>query len=241
MSNLPVYAHRGAPNRAVENSMKAFKRAIMLGIDGLEIDLQLSADGVAFVSHDIDFFRLAGNSRRITDMHSEEILQLKLGSPVYRKFWYSRVMTFDQFLQLVAPSGMKLNVELKESFLGKIEKIIEVVEKTKGIADVHFSSFEFSILQTIHTMGLNAKTAFIGKKNTDWDYIFSIRKWDAIHLNKKFYDSELMHKIWSEGFPMRFYNVKGNEKYIVHPHESVIGWISDYPEKVIQRQKRNLT
>ncbi|GGA30615.1 glycerophosphodiester phosphodiesterase [Psychrobacillus lasiicapitis] len=241
MSKIPVYAHRGAPNRAVENSLKAFRRVLMLGVDGIEIDLQLSADGVAFVTHDIDFFRLAGNSRRITDMTAEEILQLKLGSPLYRKFWYSRVMTCDQFIQLVANTGIKLNIELKESFLGKIEKIVEVVEKTRGIEDVHFSSFEFSILQAIHALGLNVKTAFIGKKNSDWDYILSIKKWDAIHLNKRYYDSELMHRIWNAGFPLRFYNVKGNEKYIVHPHESVIGWITDYPEKVIQRQKRNLT
>lgn len=239
MSNIPVYAHRGVSKNSIDNSLKAFKNAVKVGADGIELDLQLSADGVAFVTHDIDFFRLAGNSRRITDMSSEEILQLKVGRAYSRKFFYSRVLTFDQFLQFAAPIDMKLNVELKESFLGKFEKIIEVVEKTKGMSDVHFSSFEFSILQAIHTIGLNAKTAFIGKKNSDWDYIFSMKELDAIHLNKKFYDSELMYTIWQAGFPLRFYNVKGNEKYIVHPHESVIGWITDYPEKIIQRQKRH--
>ena len=239
MSNIPIYARR-VINRGVENSMKAFQRAVRLGADGIELDLQLSADGVAFVTHDIDFFRLAGINRRITDM-ADEILQLKLGRTFTRKFCYSRVLTFDQFLQFAAPTGIKLNIELKESFLGKIEKIIEVVEKTKGISDIHFSSFEFSILQTIHAMGLKAKTAFIGKKNSDWDYILSMKEFDAIHLNKKFYDSELMYKIWDAGFPIRYYNVKGNEKYIANPHESVIGWITDYPAKIMQRQKRNLT
>ncbi|WP_144511043.1 glycerophosphodiester phosphodiesterase family protein [Bacillus sp. FJAT-22090] len=241
MSNIPVYAHRGAPSGSVENSLKAFKRAVKIGADGIELDLQLSADGVAFVTHDIDFFRLAGKNRRITDMTAEEILQLKLGKAFNRKFFYSRVLTFDDFLQFAVPIGIKLNIELKESFLGKIEKIIEVVEKTKGIPDVHFSSFEFSILQTIHAMGLKAKTAFIGKKNSDWDYVLSIKEFEAIHLNKRFYNSELMYKIWGAGFPIRYYNVKGNEKFITNPHESVIGWITDYPEKIIQRQKRNLT
>jgi len=238
MSKIPVYAHRGYSVKIVENSMKAFKRAIRIGADGLELDLQLSADGVAFVTHDIDFFRLAGNKRRITDMLAEEVLDLKLGRVFYRKFFYSRVLTFDEFLQFVAPTGIKLNIELKESFLGKKEKIREVVEKTKGIADVHFSSFEFSILETIHEMQWDTQTAFIGKKNSEWDYVLSLKELDAIHLNKKFYDSELMHKIWDAGFPIRFYNVKGNEKYIEHPHESVIGWITDYPEKILQRQKR---
>ena len=100
MSNIPVYAHRGVAHNTVENSMKAFKKAIKLGADGIELDLQLSADGVPFVTHDIDFFRLAGNSRRITDMLAEEVLQLKLGRVFYRKFFYTRVVSFDEFIQL---------------------------------------------------------------------------------------------------------------------------------------------
>ncbi|WP_391201762.1 glycerophosphodiester phosphodiesterase [Psychrobacillus sp. L4] len=237
MSNIPVYAHRGAA-RSIENSMEAFKKAVKLHAVGIELDLQLSADGVAFVTHDIDFFRLAGNKRRITDMLAEEVLQLKLGNAFLRKFLGSRVLTFDEFLQFAIPTGVKLNVELKESFLGKNERIREVVEKSKDVKDIHFSSFEFSVLQTIHAMNTNVQTAFIGKKNTDWDYVFSIREINAIHLNKKFYRTDLMYSIWNAGFPIRFYNIKGNEKYIADPHESVIGWITDFPEKVLKLQKR---
>ncbi|ALC85008.1 hypothetical protein AM499_03630 [Bacillus sp. FJAT-22090] len=238
MYNIPVYAHRGVSNKSVENSLNAFKKAVDVRVDGIELDLQLSADGVAFVTHDIDFFRLAGNKRRITDMLAEEVLQLKLGSSFFRKFFGSRVLTFDQFLQFIIPTGMKLNIELKESFLGKSEKIREVVEKSMAVNDVHFSSFEFSILETIHAMNLDVQTAFIGKKNSDWDYVLSIKKFNAIHLNKKFYGTKLMNTIWNEGYPMRFYNIKGNEKYLQNPYECVIGWITDYPEKVLNIQKR---
>ncbi|MEI4771376.1 glycerophosphodiester phosphodiesterase family protein [Psychrobacillus sp. FJAT-51614] len=238
MFNIPVYAHRGVSYKSVENSLNAFKKAVNIGVDGIELDLQLSADGVAFVTHDIDFFRLAGNKRRITDMLAEEVLQLKLGTSFFRKFIGSRVLTFDEFLQYVIPTGMKLNVELKESFLGKSEKIREVVEKSRVVKDVHFSSFEFSILETIQAMNIDVQTAFIGKKNSDWDYVLSNKKFNAIHLNKKFYGKELMNTIWNAGFPMRFYNIKGNEKYVQNPHECVIGWITDYPEKILKIQKR---
>lgn len=238
MSNIPVYAHRGAGLKTVENSMKAFKRAVKLGVDGIELDIQLSADGVPFVTHDIDFFRLAGKNRRITDMLAEEVLQLKLGKVFYRKFFYSRVVTLDEFIHFVTPLNIKLNIELKESFLGKNEKIREVVEKASTISDVHFSSFEFTVLQVIHAMDKGIQTAFIGKKNADWDYVLSIKEINAIHFNKKFYDSDLMKRVWDAGYPMRFYNIKGNETYIQNPHESVIGWITDFPEKVIKQQKR---
>ena len=79
-----------------------------------------------------------------------------------------------------------------------------MVEKSKLVQDVHFSSFEFSVLQTIHAMKANVETAFIGKKNSDWDYVLSINEFDAIHLNKKFYGTDLMYSIWDAGFQCVF-------------------------------------
>lgn len=238
MSNIAIYAHRGAPAKRIENSLAAFKQAVKLGADGIELDLQLSADGVPFVTHDIDFFRLAGNNRRITDMLAEEVMQLKLGRVFFRRFFGSRVLTFEEFLHFAVPTGIKLNVELKESFLGKSEKIREVVRMCKNVKDVHFSSFEFSVLQTIHQIDPHAQTAFIGKKNSDWDYVLSLKGLSAIHLNKKYYGTDLMFTIWNAGFPIRFYNIKGTEKYLKDPHECVIGWITDFPEKLIRIQNR---
>lgn len=238
MSNIPVYAHRGGASKHVENSLRSFEAASKIGVDGIEMDLQLSADGVAFVTHDIDFFRLAGLNKRITDMAAEEILKLKLGKTLLRRFLYSRVLSLDDFLTFFNQTNMKLNVELKESFLGKTEKIEEVVYKTQHIKDVHYSSFEESILEIIQRMPIKTKTAFIGKKSSSWDQILLNHNYEAIHLNKKFYGSDLMNKIWEAGFAMRFYNIKGTEKYLKNPHESVIGWITDYPKKVIEQQKR---
>ena len=48
-------AHRGGAALRPENSLAAFRHAIALGCDGAELDVQLSADGVAIVHHD---FRL---------------------------------------------------------------------------------------------------------------------------------------------------------------------------------------
>ena len=45
-------AHRGGANLWPENTLEAFREAIALGVDGLEFDIQLSADGVLVVHHD---------------------------------------------------------------------------------------------------------------------------------------------------------------------------------------------
>lgn len=49
---LFVWAHRGASALEPENTMAAFLTACDLGADGIELDVQLSADGVPVVVHD---------------------------------------------------------------------------------------------------------------------------------------------------------------------------------------------
>lgn len=52
-----VIAHRGASRAARENTLEAFRRAVALGADGVELDVRPTADGVLVVHHDA---RLAG-------------------------------------------------------------------------------------------------------------------------------------------------------------------------------------
>ena len=52
MSKTEVFAHRGASGYAPENTLEAFLLAIEQGADGIELDVQLSKDGVPVVIHD---------------------------------------------------------------------------------------------------------------------------------------------------------------------------------------------
>ena len=47
-----VLAHRGASGHALENSREAFRRAVDLGADGVELDIHATADGSLVVHHD---------------------------------------------------------------------------------------------------------------------------------------------------------------------------------------------
>ena len=53
-----VIAHRGASYDERENTLPAFERAIALGADYVELDVQVSADGELVVCHDVDLGRL---------------------------------------------------------------------------------------------------------------------------------------------------------------------------------------
>jgi len=53
-----VIGHRGAKGIAPENSLSGFKKAVELGIDGVELDVHLTKDGNLVVIHDMDLKRL---------------------------------------------------------------------------------------------------------------------------------------------------------------------------------------
>lgn len=52
MNKFINYAHRGASNYAPENTMVAFQKAIELGANGIELDLQQTKDGKIVIFHD---------------------------------------------------------------------------------------------------------------------------------------------------------------------------------------------
>ena len=55
-----IIGHRGAKGIAPENSLSGFKKAVELGIDGIELDVHLTKDGKLVVIHGMDLKRLAG-------------------------------------------------------------------------------------------------------------------------------------------------------------------------------------
>ena len=62
--NLDVIGHRGAAGLAPENTLAAFSKALTIGVDALELDVQLSKDGVVIVYHD---FRLKPETTRTSE------------------------------------------------------------------------------------------------------------------------------------------------------------------------------
>lgn len=74
------YAHRGLhDNRtnAPENSMPAFRKAVEAGY-GIELDVQLSKDGVPVIFHDFTLERICGVSGKPGDFTYEELRKMML-------------------------------------------------------------------------------------------------------------------------------------------------------------------
>jgi len=68
-----IIGHRGAKGIAPENSLSGFKKAVELGIDGIELDVHLTKDGKIIVIHDIDLKRLTGLKIPIKQLTFKEL------------------------------------------------------------------------------------------------------------------------------------------------------------------------
>jgi glycerophosphoryl diester phosphodiesterase len=103
----PPVAHRGlwGEGAAPENSLAAFQAACAGGY-GIELDVQLSADGEAMVFHDEDLARLTGQAGRLGDRTAADLAELRLRGTE------ERIPTLLETLALVGRRALVL-VELK--------------------------------------------------------------------------------------------------------------------------------
>ena len=68
-----VWAHRGASGYAPENTLAAFQKAVDLGADGVELDIQLTKDEQIVVIHDETIDRTSDGKGWVKDNTLEEV------------------------------------------------------------------------------------------------------------------------------------------------------------------------
>jgi glycerophosphoryl diester phosphodiesterase len=109
----PAVAHRGlwSPGGPPENSLAAFQAACAAGY-GIELDVQLSADGEAMVFHDDKLTRMTGAEGRICDRSAADLAELRLAGSE------ERIPTLLEALAVVGRRAL-VHVELKTPY-GKV-------------------------------------------------------------------------------------------------------------------------
>jgi glycerophosphoryl diester phosphodiesterase len=119
----PAVAHRGlwSPDGPPENSLGAFQEACAAGY-GIELDVQLSADGEAMVFHDDDLQRMTGVAGRIGDRTAADLAELRLNGSD------EGIPTLAETLALVGHRAM-VHVELKTPYgqVGPLEQRVHDV------------------------------------------------------------------------------------------------------------------
>ncbi len=123
-----LLGHRGYSSKHLENSMEAFRAALAAGLDGFELDVQPTRDGVSCVLHDDDLARTAKGAGILRQMNVGELPKLNNGEDVPR------------LMDVLDLKAKLINVELKGEPGWK--QALAAVEAADAIDRVLFSSFE---------------------------------------------------------------------------------------------------
>ena len=75
-----IIAHRGASYLAPENTLTAFRKAMEVGADGVEMDVQQTKDGGLVIHHDFIIDMHTDIAGKIYDMTMGELKELDFGS-----------------------------------------------------------------------------------------------------------------------------------------------------------------
>ena len=127
--NVKYYAHRGLHGEEgiPENSMAAFKKAKGSGY-GIELDVQLTKDGVMVVHHDYDLKRTCGVNKKIADLTYRELCRYRLMGT------RERIPRFVEVLREV-DGKVPLLVELKMETCNRklCKKVAKALDQYKGL------------------------------------------------------------------------------------------------------------
>ncbi|SDK01923.1 glycerophosphodiester phosphodiesterase [Natronincola ferrireducens] len=158
-----IIAHRGASGYAPENTLAAMDLAMEQGCDGIEIDVQLTKDGVVVVHHDWSVDRTTNGSGEIKDLTWKEIQKLDAGFWFSEEFTGEKVPTLDDVLKHL-PKTLLLNVEVKSRSFddrGLEKKVVELLEKHHRLENTVVSSFNHLCLQRIQLMNPQVKIGIL--------------------------------------------------------------------------------
>lgn len=126
-----LIGHRGFTVRAPENTLVAIREAFAAGVDGCEVDVRLSADGVPVLSHDATVDRCTNGTGAVAQKTAAELGALDAGSWKYVRYRGEPVPTLEAAFEVAAPRGFLL-LDLKHA--GQAAAIVPLVRRL-GVVD----------------------------------------------------------------------------------------------------------
>ena len=160
-----VIAHRGSNKVAPQNTLPAFRQAILEDADGFETDVHVTKDGKLVICHNYTIDATSDGRGEITDYTLGELKLFDFGSYFSAEFKGTPLPTVDEFLELVGPTDAEIiNIELKsprKSESGIVKKTLDTV-KAHGLLDrCLISSFDRHILKEVKDLDPRCRTGFL--------------------------------------------------------------------------------
>ena len=233
-----VWAHRGASGHAPENTLTAFQKAFEMGANGIELDVQMTKDGELVVCHDETIDRTSNRSSDLKDMTLAELKSLDF-SCGQKDFAGVTIPTMREAFELIAPTDMIINIELKTGIVfypGMAEKLLELTSECRFSDRVIYSSFNHYTIKHIREIAPEAKLGFLYADGTIDMPSYAI-KHGVQALHPALYNIQFpgfIEECHQRGLAVNVWTVNEEEHLVLCCKAGVDAIITNYPDKAFE-------
>ncbi|KLU53803.1 glycerophosphodiester phosphodiesterase [Paenibacillus sp. BGI2013] len=210
MNNLCV-AHRGFSSIAPENTMAAFLMAMERPeVQWMELDVQLSRDGVPVVIHDFTVDRTTNGKGLVRETDWADLQRLDAGAWKNKSYKGERIPALSELLDRSC-GRVRLNIELKtqgDMYPGLPAAVIHEVRKRHMQNDVVITSFEPAALIEVKKLAPEIQTGLIIDARPG-DLLTALRQMNCTFLSIGYtnVDKSLMNEMRSAGIRVMAWTV----------------------------------
>ena len=235
-----VIAHRGASGYAPENTQAAFRRAVALGANFIETDLQLSRDARFVAIHDQSVERTTNGKGRVHDLTLADLRRLDAGSWFGSEFAAEQIPTLEEILDFSKKYDVVFYLELKPGgSWGGEHALVGALRESGEIPRTVVISFDAPILQKLRQIEPTLMTGLLydGQLDSPVDKALEVGARQlavrgdlvtpALLADARKHDLQVV--CWTVNHPAHM-------RMLVEA--GVDGIMSDYPDRLIEATKR---
>ncbi len=175
-----VFAHRGGGGLAPENTLAAFDQAAALGVDGLELDVRLSRDGVVVVHHDVTLERTTDARGPVDTLTADQLRRVDagyhFGAPGSWPFRGCGIGVPTLASVLERYRGLRVIIELKLNSAALARAAVDVVRVARADDRVCLGSFGLRALRAVRTIAPSLATS-AAREEVRWALYRSWCRW----------------------------------------------------------------
>ena len=228
--NILRIGHRGSKGYVAENTLESIKHAILLGVNGIEIDVFKCLSGELVLSHENNLKRLTGKSGQLEKLTLGELKKFLVGGKY-------KIPTLTDVLQTVE-TPLFVNIELKGLNTAQAtSKIITNLSKSTSwrLENFIISSFNWNELEQFRSIDKNTPVGVLLSNSMSINEAIEFGKKinaQAIHPNFKLLNEKTVKKIKNNGFKIYTWTVNSKDDINYMKKLKVDGIISDFPDKI---------
>ncbi len=162
-----IIAHRGHSHSYPENTMIAFRKAVELGADGIELDVHFSRDKKLLVHHFYALGHTDTGSGLLRDMNAKDLQSLDCGSWFSQEFKTERMPLLEQVLNTFQKQTT-YEIELKDFGKEYAGSVISVIRNSDLLTKVQFTSYQYPLLSYLKKNCPQASLGLITQPIPDW-------------------------------------------------------------------------